>query len=235
MANISSRIAENYAHVRQRMEAAAARAGRSSAEIKLIAVTKYVSVEVAGLLFEAGCRDFGESRPQELWQKAAAFQSRDVTWHMIGHLQRNKVRRTLPIAALLHSCDRVRLLEEINRVAGELGIASRILLEVNISGDETKHGFAPDSLATVIDKLPAYGNVNVGGLMAMASLHGDLAAARRDFTRLRMLRDELSTQLPDGVDLDQLSMGMSRDFEVAIEEGATIVRVGSALFEGIEP
>jgi hypothetical protein len=231
---VASRIVDNLARVRQQIADAAHRSRQAPSEITLVAVTKYVDVDTAASLLDAGCVNLGESRPQELWKKADALPSRQVNWHLIGHLQRNKVRRTLPHVTLLQSCDSTRLLEEVNRVAADLNLTARALLEVNISGDETKHGFAPEELERVLETLPSHGNLEVCGLMAMASLHGDLDAARRDFERLRVLRDGLTASSSPAVALKELSMGMSRDFEVAIEEGATIVRVGSALFDGID-
>lgn len=233
MADLRSRIADNLARVRQRIADAATRSGRDASDVTLVAVTKYVDVDAAQALLDAGCKDLGESRPQELWRKAETLAATDVRWHMIGHLQRNKVRRSLPHLTLLHACDSLRLMQELDRVAGEAGIQVRALLEVNISGDESKHGFAPSDMPPVIEALSGYSHVRIGGLMGMASLEGDLDDARRDFERLRILRDSLAAMVPSGVELSELSMGMSGDFEVAIEEGASIVRVGSALFEGL--
>ena len=234
MSNDCSQIADNLARVQARIAAAAIRSGRTSADVTLVAVTKYVDIDAAKAMIDAGSLDLGESRPQELWRKAEAIAHKDLHWHFIGHLQRNKVRRTLPHIALLHACDSVRRLAEVDRVSGELGLEMKTLLEVNISGDESKHGFKPEEMASVIEALGQYEHVSVTGLMGMASLTGDTDSARRDFERLRQLRDSLQSQTPNGISLDELSMGMSRDFEQAIEEGATIVRVGSTLFEDIE-
>ncbi|MDA1055602.1 MAG: YggS family pyridoxal phosphate-dependent enzyme [Planctomycetota bacterium] len=234
MAELRLRIADNLARVRQRIADAAARSGRDASAVTLVAVTKYVDVDAAQALLDLGCKDLGESRPQELWRKADTLDGADVRWHFIGHLQRNKVRRTLPHLRLLHACDSPRLLEEIDRIAAETEILPSGLLEVNISGDASKHGFRPSELPAVIESLTQYKHVQIGGLMGMASLAGSIDDARRDFERLRLLRDSLAGNIPTGVELNELSMGMSGDFEVAIEEGATIVRVGSALFEGID-
>jgi len=232
---MEQRIAANVAGIRQRIAVAAARGGRDAADVTLVAVTKYVGLAETRALIAAGCRDLGESRPQELWAKAEAIDDPGVRWHMIGHLQRNKVRRTLPVAWLTHAGDSVRLLDEVARLAGELGgEPARVLLEVNVSGDAAKHGFAPDEVEPALPRLAELPHVAIRGLMAMAGLDGDLAAARRDFAALRALRDRLTSNCPTGIVLDELSMGMSRDFEVAIEEGATLVRVGSALYEGLD-
>lgn len=231
---MSTPLEDNLARVQQQIADAAARSGRKASDITLVAVTKYVTSAVAAALIEVGCSNLGESRPQELWRKAEDLQTRDVRWHFIGHLQRNKAKRTLPLVSLIHSCDSLRLLDEMNRLAGQCDTSTDALLEVNISGDESKHGFAPDEIAPAIESLPAYPHVRIQGLMSMASLQGDAEAARADFERLRLLRDEVSKNLPSNVSLNELSMGMSRDFEVAIEEGATLVRVGSALFAGVD-
>jgi len=228
------RIASNVAEIRQRIDDAAQRSGREAADVTLVAVTKYVGLPETRMLLAAGCRDLGESRPQGLWAKADAIAESDVCWHMIGHLQRNKVRRTIPLVWITHSGDSQRLIEEIDRLADADEGRARILLEVNISGDQAKHGFGGDELEAALPQLAALPNVAIRGLMAMASRDGDLSAARRDFSALRELRDRLLENCPAEIDLHELSMGMSRDFEVAIEEGATMVRIGSALFEGVQ-
>jgi pyridoxal phosphate enzyme (YggS family) len=224
------RVAANLANVRDRIAAAARSAGRSPDEVRLVAVTKYVDAATTRLLIEAGCHDLGESRPQELWDKAAALADSAIRWHLIGHLQRNKVRRTLPLVSLIHSGDSLRLLEVLNREAvGPLSV----LLEVNVSGEAAKHGFAPDELPRHLEALAALTNLDIRGLMAMAALDDDPTTARRDFARLRELRDRLRREWAGRFALDELSMGMSGDFEQAVAEGATIVRIGSALFEGV--
>jgi len=225
-------IAENVACIRERIARAAQRSGRPSERITLVAVTKYVSAEMVRPLVAAGCRELGESRPQQLWEKAAALADLPVRWHLVGHLQRNKVRRTLPLAAMIHSVDSRRLLAAIDKEASGKGPIP-LLLEVNISGEAAKHGFSPEEIEPLLAGLPSFGNASVRGLMCMAGLEGGEEAARRDFATLRRLRDGLRPACPPGVALDELSMGMSGDFEAAIEEGATIVRVGSALFEGV--
>jgi pyridoxal phosphate enzyme (YggS family) len=229
------RIAANLAEVRERIAVAARGAGRSPDEVRLVAVTKYVDAATTRLLFDAGCTDLGESRPQQLWDKAAALNDAAIRWHLIGHLQRNKVRRTLPLVHLIHSGDGLRLLEELDRdtaaLAGRSPLA--VLLEVNVSGETAKHGFAPDDLPKHVETLAAFKHLDVRGLMAMAGLDDDPTSARRDFARLRELRDRLRREWSGRFALDELSMGMSGDYEAAIAEGATLVRVGSALFEGV--
>ena len=189
------------------------------------------------LVADAGCKVLGESRPQALWSKAdelADCQSQlGFRWHMIGHLQRNKVARTLPIASLLHSVDSERLLREINKSAIATNSIAEILLEVNISGDAAKHGWAPEGILPVLDSVAPLSNLKVCGLMAMAGLQTDEQGARREFAAMADLKQSLATKCPDNCEMRELSMGMSRDFVAAIEEGATIVRIGSTLFEGL--
>jgi uncharacterized pyridoxal phosphate-containing UPF0001 family protein len=260
----AERLAENVAQIRGRIAAAAERSGRAAGDVTLVAVTKFIPAEVVRLLVEAGCHDLGESRPQELWQKAAALADLPIRWHLIGHLQRNKVRRTLPLVAMIHSIDSPQLLAAVEEEArggaicwggsctaapsGPIeGAAVQlppqhaaafsgkvpILLEVNISGEAAKHGFSPGEIEPLLADLAGCRNVTVRGLMCMAALEGGPDLARRDFAALRELRDRVRDRCPPGHALDELSMGMSGDFEQAIEEGATIVRVGSALFEEV--
>ncbi|HEV3415615.1 MAG TPA: YggS family pyridoxal phosphate-dependent enzyme [Pirellulales bacterium] len=226
-----TRITDNLAEIRERIAAAAARSGRPAEAVTVVAVTKSQAARAARELVAAGCRDLGESRPQELWSKAGELADLPIRWHMIGHLQRNKVERTLPIVSLIHSVDSRRVAAAVDQTAQSLGRTVPILVEVNISGDRSKHGFQPEEMPAVLPAIAALGHLRIRGLMAMAGREGDSGAARRDFAQLREFRDQLRRSLPDGVPLDELSMGMSGDFEAAIEEGATIVRIGSALFE----
>ena len=232
--NIAQRIADNVAAVRQRICDAAAKSGRSEAEVRLVAVTKYVDVATSKFLIQAGCQELGESRPQQLWEKAEELKSTDVQWHLIGHLQRNKIRRTLPIVSLIHSIDSESTLKSVDRIAQELDITSNVLLEVNVSGDESKHGLESQNVLPLLDASASLSNVRICGLMTMAAQEGGNDVARRNFFDLRELRDSLLPKLSDNVSLHELSMGMSNDFDIAIEEGATIVRIGSILFEGID-
>ncbi len=233
MTDIARRIASNLAGIKDRIEQAAQRSGRHPRDVTLVVVTKYVGVDVVRAIVDAGCLEIGESRPQELWHKAESLADLPIRWHMIGHLQRNKLRRTMPLVSLLHAGDSGRLLQAVDEFNGEQSTESSVLLEVNVSGDQSKHGFAPDALAGALAELEKLKHVRIRGLMAMAALEGGEEQARRDFARLRELRDRLQQSCGERLALDELSMGMSGDFEIAIEEGATIVRVGSALFEGI--
>jgi PLP dependent protein len=227
-------IAENLGRIQSQIVEAAHRASREAAEIRLLAVTKYVDIEMTREVIRAGCRYLGESRPQHFVPKAEAISNENVCWHMIGQLQRNKIRRVLPYVGMLESVDSARLLEAIDRIAAEEKLDPvPVLLEINISGDATKGGFTPDNVSATLQQVPSFKNVQVKGLMGMASFGGGVERARKDFERLRQLRDKLQLEIGDTVSLNELSMGMSRDFSEAILEGSTIVRVGSALFEGL--
>jgi hypothetical protein len=234
MSTLEQRIADNVARVRQTIASAAARSGRQAEDVTLVAVSKYVGQAEIEALLAAGCFDLGESRPQDLWDKAEQFGDRPVRWHMIGHLQRNKARRTLPLVSLLHAGDSWRLLETASQHLTQSGRTLDVLIEVNVSGDATKTGLGMDDVEPLLPQIAGLPNLRVCGLMAMARWGGTPDEARGDFVRLRNLRDQLAQRCPPEISLAHLSMGMSGDFEIAIEEGATLVRVGSALFEGAE-
>lgn len=225
--SVQSILRERLREVDERMTSACRRAGRQRAEVTLVAVTKSTTVEVAALLPELGVFDVGENRPQELWHKAAALPS-SLRWHMIGHLQRNKIERTLPLVHLVHSVDSLRLLEALEAAAPPTPL--QVLLEVNASRESNKHGFAPEQLTALVPKLTELRHVHVKGLMTMAALADDPESSRPTFAEARTLRDGLRQQLAVPHTLEHLSMGMTNDFEIAIEEGATLVRIGSALF-----
>lgn len=234
METTPQRIADNVRQIRERMAAAAFSVGRSPDEIQLVAVSKYVGTAQAAALIAAGCSILAESRPQQLWDKASAPELAGVRWHLVGHLQRNKVRRTLPLVEMIHSVDSWRLLEEIDRCSAELGCSPRVLLEVNCSGDTAKQGLSADSLRQLLADLPQLERVQVRGLMTMAALEGGETVAEKNFAALRELRNTVQRECPPGVELTELSMGMSHDFEAAIRQGATLVRIGSLLFAGVE-
>jgi pyridoxal phosphate enzyme (YggS family) len=218
--------------VERRLADACRRAGRERAEVTLVAVTKTVSADIVGCLHRLEVADIGESRPQELWQKAAALPA-SVRWHLVGHLQRNKIERTLPLVQLIHSVDSVRLLEALDDEAVKQDRSVSILLEVNASEEPQKHGFAPEEVPELLPRLAALQKIRVQGLMTMAALEASPESCRPTFRRLRALRDRLAPQLREPHALRHLSIGMSNDFEVAIEEGATLVRLGTVLFEGV--
>jgi len=223
----------NLQRVRQQIAEAAQASDRSADDVCLIGVTKYVDLEVTRTLLELGCQDLGESRPQQLWTKAESLAQHCPKWHMIGHLQRNKTKRTVPVLHTLHSGDSLRILEAINKeIAAEEQLS--VLVEINISGDTNKHGLLPQDVASSLEQIAKLERLRVQGLMGMASLEGGRSQAQRDFAALRELRDSLLDQCPSNVSLRELSMGMSQDFDLAIREGATMVRVGSTLFEGID-
>lgn len=231
--DIARRIHANVAEVRGRIADAAFRSERKAESVALVAVTKFVDIPAIRALVAAGCTLLGESRPQHLWQKAADLAGLPIQWHMIGHLQRNKIKQTLPLVSLLHSGDSPELIVALDRRAGEENMRLPLLIEVNISGDVSKHGFEPDAVEPFLAKTAGLPHIDVCGLMGMGSLEGGVDRARRDFAALRRLRDRLATRCPPTVRMVELSMGMSGDYEAAVEEGATIVRVGSSLFEGI--
>jgi len=224
-------IERNLAAVRAGMAAACARAGRTTESVRLVAVTKTVSPDAARALFEMGVPDLGENRVQQAEEKVAALPGLGIRWHMIGHLQRNKVKKAVEIFEMIHSVDSFRLAEEINKHCERRNRPMPVLIEVNVSGEATKSGVAPDQLRELVTRAAQLPFVRVQGLMTMAPLVQNPEDVRPVFRRLRELRDELAS-VPN-VELKELSMGMTQDFEVAIEEGATMIRVGTALFQGL--
>jgi pyridoxal phosphate enzyme (YggS family) len=226
--SLTETLAARLAAVERRLQAACDRAGRKRSEVTLVAITKTVPVEVAALLPGLGVQDLGESRPQELWRKAAAVPH--ARWHLVGHLQRNKVERTLPLVCCIHSIDSLRLLQAVDvACTGPLPV----LLEVNASGEAAKHGFAPAEVPGLVPHLQALRRVQLEGLMTMAAFEEDPQRCRPPFAALRQLRDRLQGLLGPAHRVQQLSMGMSNDFEVAVEDGATLVRLGTVLFVGL--
>lgn len=225
--DLNETLRNNLDAVQDALRAACERSGRDPRDVTLVAVTKSAQLEWIQRLYELGCRDFGESRPQQLVQRATQLPG-DVRWHLIGHLQRNKAALVWPAAAWLHSVDSVRLAEKLSELVARLPARPSLLLEVNVSGEASKDGFSPEELRSAWPHLQSL-SLPLVGLMTMAPASDDPQAVRPVFRQLRQLRDELQThsQLP------HLSMGMSGDFEVAVEEGATLVRVGSRLFEGL--
>lgn len=229
-APLESLLRQRLTAVEQRIAAACGRAGRRREDVTLVAVTKTVSPEVAALMPKLGILDLGENRPQELWRKAAALPA-TVRWHLIGHLQRNKVERTLPLVRCVHSADSERLLRAIDDDLLRRNAALDVLLEINASGEASKQGFSPPHVIGIAPTLTTLQRVRVVGLMTMAAHEAEPERCRPTFATLRTLRDELRSVVEPRHSLDQLSMGMSNDFEIAIEEGATLIRLGSVLFE----
>jgi pyridoxal phosphate enzyme (YggS family) len=218
-------LAERLAGLRDRIAAACAAAGRRPGEVELLAVSKTFPAEAVQEAYHAGHRHFGESRQQEAGPKIAVL-PRDIHWHFIGSLQRNKVRKVLGEFDVIHSVDSLRLAEYLDRVAGEEGKRPEIYLEVNVAGEESKGGFSPAELLEASEILAGMRNVEIIGLMSIPP--DDPERARSWFGATRELRDRL--RAASGLHLPGLSMGMSGDFEQAILEGSTIVRVGSAIF-----
>ncbi|MBN1506837.1 MAG: YggS family pyridoxal phosphate-dependent enzyme [Sedimentisphaerales bacterium] len=233
MDNLRQRIKTNLNRIRGAIADAAARSGRSEGDVRLVAVTKAVAEEEIAALAALGQRDLGENRVEQLLPRTARARAAglDVRWHMIGHLQRRKVRDLLPEVALIHGVDSLRLAEEIDKRAAAAALpAAAVLLEVNVSGEEQKYGLRPDELPEVLRQAAALRHVEVRGLMTMAPLSDDAELSRPVFRALRELCDRLNEAGVYPRPLAELSMGMSQDYAVAVEEGATLVRVGTALF-----
>jgi len=220
-------IAANLRAVLERVDRAAGRSGRNHSEVELLVVTKTWPPEVIAEVLEAGHALLGENKLQEALAKIPELPA-SAHWHFIGHLQRNKARKALGLFEAIHSIDSLRLAHHLDRVAGELGKRPRIYLQVNAAGEESKSGFAVVELRQALPELLSLENVALAGLMSIPPAGEDPEAGRSSFRKLRELRDGLEKEFE--VSLPGLSMGMSQDFEVAIEEGATIVRVGSSIF-----
>lgn len=220
-------VTDRLQAVEESISTAAAKAGRPRDEITLVAVSKTHPAEIVREVFDSGHRVFGENRVQELLAKAPLLPEA-IRWHLIGHLQKNKIRKALPHCELIHGVDSSELAEDIDRIAGELGLYPRVLLEVNVSGEESKFGFTPETLRSQFENLLQLSRVQVEGFMTIAPYSTDPEHSRPHFEALRKFRDEMAQFA--GVPLPGLSMGMSGDFQIAIEEGSTLVRVGTAIF-----
>lgn len=220
-------IQENLKEVRGLVAAAAEKAGRDPKSVKLIAVSKTFPSEAVQSAYDVGQRRFGENKVQDLAFKNAAL-PKDIEWHMIGHLQGNKAKLAVENADYIHAVDSVKLLKRIDRLAGELGRSPKVLLEINISGEESKFGADTESVKDLAKEAANCENITVAGLMTMAPFGVSEMELRFVFSSLRKLRENLEAEFD--LDLPELSMGMSGDFEIAIEEGATMVRVGTSIF-----
>ncbi len=226
-------IAGNIAQVQERIAAAARQAGRNPDEITLMAVGKTFPAECICEAYAAGLRVFGENRVQEFAAKADAFRGlRDAEWHLIGHLQTNKAAKAAELFDAVDSVDSVRTAEKLNAFAENADKILSILLEINVGGEKAKSGVAPDSdeLQQILQGAPRWANLKIRGLMTVPPYIGDPEGARPYFRQLRQIRDSISARNLPQIGTTVLSMGMSHDFEVAIEEGATCVRVGTAIF-----
>lgn len=222
-------ISTNITLINERIRVAAEAAGRNPATVRLVAVSKTRPAADISAAFRAGQSVFGENYIQELAPKLAEVLE-DVQWHFIGHLQSNKVKYIAGRVALIHSVDRISLAQEIDRQWGRLGKVCDILIQVNISGETTKSGTTDEGALQLVRECALLPNISVKGLMTMPPFFDDPDAARPYFTELRRLAETISALQLDGVEMKELSMGMSGDFETAIEEGATLVRVGTAIF-----
>ncbi len=226
---LETTISANLAAVRARLDRAAAAAGRTPRAIRLIAVSKTFGVAHVEAAAAAGLRDLGENRIQEALQKQGATPSLPIRWHLIGHLQSNKARKAVAFD-WIHSVDSAALLERLDQAATDAGRSPQLLIQVDLAHESTKHGAGEDEARRIVEAAADCRAVRLCGLMTLPPWSDDPETARPWFERLRGLRDELQAGAPESVRLDELSMGMSHDFEVAIEEGATMVRVGTALF-----
>src|SRR6266513_2974314 len=222
-----SSVAENLERVREQVAEAAAKVGRAVDEIQLIAISKTHDAEKVRAAYGAGQTLFGESRVQEARAKIPELPS-NLRWHFVGHLQKNKIRHALPLFELFHSVDSLALAQEMNRIASEDGMHPRVLLEVNVAGEGSKFGFKPETVRAEIESLLALPRLSIEGLMIIPPLAEEAEASRTFFVQLCKLRDALEKEFD--LKLPLFSMGMTNDFTVAVEEGATLVRVGTAIF-----
>jgi PLP dependent protein len=222
-----SSIAENLGCVREQIASAAVKSRRSADDVKLVAITKTHPAEKVREAIEAGQTLFGESRVQEARAKIPALPSK-IRWHFVGHLQKNKVRQALPLFEMIHSVDSLALAQDVNRIAEEEGLYPRVLLEVNVAGEGSKFGFAPDKLRKEMEEVLGLPRLSIEGLMCIPPIANEAESSRQYFVRLRALRDSLEKEF--SLKLPWLSMGMTNDFAIAVEEGATLVRVGTAIF-----
>jgi pyridoxal phosphate enzyme (YggS family) len=223
-------IAGNLDRVRDRIARAAQSAGRDPSAIRLVAVSKTFPADFVRVAAEAGHRDFGENKVQEALDKIAACRELDLRWHFIGHLQSNKSRKAASQFACIHSIDSAALLSKVDDAAAESGVAPQLLVQVDLGGEATKHGAHPDEVPAIFAAASRCRAARVVGLMTLPPYSTDPEFARPYFRRLREMATELRPQAPDPAMLSELSMGMSHDLEVAVQEGATIVRVGTAIF-----
>jgi len=227
---LSDSIAANLAAVRARLAQAAARSGRPASDVRLVAISKTFGADHVRAAHAAGQRDFGENRVQEALEKQTALADLDLRWHLVGHLQSNKARKAVGPFTLVHSVDSRELLLRLEAIAREQGRQIEVLLQVDLAGEATKFGAPPEALSPLVETALACQAARVVGLMLLPPWFDDPEQARPYFRRLRAIRDDLASQGVPVAMLRELSMGMSHDFEVAVEEGATLVRVGTAIF-----
>ena len=224
-----SEVKENILRIRERIAAAAARAGRDPAGVRLMGVTKTVGDDRILQAIEAGIDIIGENYVQEARRKIELM-GKSAEWHFIGHLQTNKAKYAVRLFDMIHSVNRMSLAEELNRRAAAAGVVLRVLIEVNLGGEESKSGAPPEEAAALIRAVAQMANLSIRGLMTMAPWYDDPERARPCFAGLRAIRDRIAAENIPNVAMQELSMGMTDDFEVAVEEGSTIVRIGRAIF-----
>ena len=222
-------LKDNFDSVEKKVTEACRRAGRDRSEVTLIAVSKTKPVDMLREVYDAGARDFGENKVQEICEKYDQLPS-DIKWHMIGHLQRNKVRQVIDKAAMIHSVDSYRLAQEISVQAQKKGLTMPILIEVNIAGEESKFGISAEDTIQLVEEISMLPNLKIMGLMTIAPYVVDAEENRLYFRQIKQLSVDIKNKNIDNVTMDVLSMGMTGDYEVAIEEGATMVRVGTGIF-----
>ena len=222
-------LKDNFETVEKNVAAACARAGRNRSEVTLIAVSKTKPVDMLREVYDAGARDFGENKVQEICEKYDKLPS-DIKWHMIGHLQRNKVKQVIDKVSLIHSVDSYRLAQEISVQAQKKGLTIPILVEVNIAGEESKFGISAEDTIQLVEEIAELPNLKIQGLMTIAPFVEDPEENRLYFRQIKQLSVDIKNKNIDNVSMDVLSMGMTGDYEVAIEEGATMVRVGTGIF-----
>lgn len=222
-------LIDNFKDVEDKIQKACEKAGRDRSEVTLIAVSKTKPIEMLQEAYDFGTRVFGENKVQEIVDKHEALPE-DIHWHMIGHLQRNKIKYIIDKVDLIHSVDSVRLAEAIDKEAAKKGIIADILIEVNVAKEDTKFGLMPEDVEAFIDEIAKFSHIRVKGLMTIAPFVENPEENRPYFSRLRKLSVDIEAKKVDNVSMSILSMGMTNDYEIAIEEGATMVRVGTGLF-----
>ncbi|OAM26238.1 MULTISPECIES: YggS family pyridoxal phosphate-dependent enzyme [Eikenella] len=223
-------LAANFAEIENRIRAACCRAGRPEESVRLLPVTKTVDERRLRMAYGLGYRHFGENKVQEAWGKAGMMADLPIEWSVIGHLQTNKIKYVARFATEFQALDSLRVAEQLNNRLMQEGRELDVLVQVNTSGEESKYGLAPQEVVPFVRQLVPFNQLKIKGLMTLALLSSERSKVRDCFVLLRTLRDKLRRNLPAGMSMDELSMGMSGDFEIAIEEGATIVRVGQAIF-----
>lgn len=222
-------IRNKILYLKDKVSETAIKAGRNPEEIKIVAVSKTMPVEVIRLAYESGMIEFGENKVQELIEKIPCMPE-DINWHMIGRLQRNKVRQIVGKTVLIHSLDSIELADEIQKRSELISIITEVLIQVNVSGEESKAGISPDYLNDLLDYTAGLGNIKMRGLMTIAPVNASTSETRHIFAKLKKLHVDIKHKKIDNIDIDILSMGMSNDFESAILEGSTMLRLGTAIF-----